>query len=142
MIFFQFIINSVKYKRNKLLIDIIAKQSKIMKLRMVLIYRAIKFNAEYTTILKEVNELEQKQIFKYDTMIEYDINILMDKLNAMNCDTFSINVEIDVLEADVNKLSESLRSVNNMVRNYASYNQYLNKKNTNVIDIGIDYDLD
>jgi hypothetical protein len=41
MIISQFIINSIKYKRNKVLLEIIEKQSKILKLKMVLMYRII-----------------------------------------------------------------------------------------------------
>jgi hypothetical protein len=142
MIISQFIINSIKYKRNKVLLEIIEKQSKILKLKMVLMYRIITFNAEYTETLKIINGLEERQVMKYDVMLEYDINMLMDKLNDMQCDTKSIDSDIATLETEVVSATESLRSLNSMVKSYTTYSQYVQKKNDTSANNDIVIDID
>jgi hypothetical protein len=142
MIISQFIINSIKYKRNKVLLEIIEKQSKILKLKMVLMYRIITFNAEYTETLKIINGLEERQVMKYDVMLEYDINMLMDKLNTMQCDTKSIDSDIAISETEVVSATESLRSLNSMVKSYTTYSQYVQKKNDTSVNNDIVIDID
>jgi hypothetical protein len=142
MIISQFIINSIKYKRNKVLLEIIEKQSKILKLKMVLMYRIITFNAEYTETLKIINGLEERQVMKYDVMLEYDINMLMDKLNDMQCDTKSIDSDIATLETEVVSATESLRSLNSMVKSYTTYSQYVQNKNDTSANNDIVIDID
>jgi hypothetical protein len=79
---------------------------------------------------------------KYDVMLEYDINMLMDKLNTMQCDTKSIDSDIAISETEVVSATESLRSLNSMVKSYTTYSQYVQKKNDTSVNNDIVIDID
>lgn len=86
----------LKIQRNNLFLELIELENKIIKLDMVIKYRALNHNLERVKIIQEINEIDNEQYREYSLERENRVNSLIEKI-SMPCDIGSIKKEINEL---------------------------------------------
>lgn len=86
----------LKIQRNNLFLELIEIENKIIKLDMVIKYRALNHNLERVKIIQEINEIDNEQYREYSLERENRVNSLIEKI-SMPCDIGSIKKEINEL---------------------------------------------
>jgi hypothetical protein len=127
-----FMLNSQKLKRDKIYLSIMEKQSKILKLKLLMDYRYIQHNIEYTKLLNESIELETLQIFKYDSMVEYDINLLTQLMNDMKCDVGELTKEIYKIQKSIIPEYNQFKILNDSINSYINIQNAIAKKSLQI----------
>lgn len=90
---------NLKLQRNKLFTELIEIENKIIKLDMIIKYRALNFNNERVKMIQQINEIENKQLKEYSLDRESEVNKLIENISKP-CDVGSIKKEINDLRAE------------------------------------------
>lgn len=90
---------NLKLQRNKLFTELIEIENKIIKLDMIIKYRALKFNVDRIKMIQQINEIENRQLKEYSLDREAEVNKLIESISKP-CDIESIKKEINDLRAE------------------------------------------
>lgn len=105
---------NLKIQRNKLFLELIEIENKIIKADMVIKYRALNHNAERIKMINEINEIESDQYKEYSLERENRVNSLIEQISKP-CDVGLIKKEIDDLKEEYSHQMLKIQEINSKI---------------------------
>jgi hypothetical protein len=103
-----------KIQRNNLFLELIEIENKIIKLDMIIKYRALNYNSERVKMIQTINDIEKNQLKEYSLERESEVNKLIEDISKP-CEVESIKKEINELRIEYSKQLLKIEEINSKI---------------------------